>query len=231
VASFLAAWTDSSATADDDPDRATVYRWMQGTLPKNEDLLIRLSVLLDVDPFALLTIVDQDVETALDQMLEIVQRSSSKPAPLQLLRNFLGRQKEWPPEALAKRHFECCWHIQEFEHDPAVRSNFYAAVELTCDRIVSNRRPQLFHFAYRSPRFFAGRWLQYGIVACRGRAIDLWHINGHAERIEADIHEPARVKTWFGPGSITFRVASLHPFLLTRGSDEDDKSPAVVFPG
>ena len=231
IDAFLEGWTMFGMNGDDSVDKATVYRWRQGQLPKNDRLLLRLAANLNVDPFAILTIPENTIAKTIDDMLDFVQFGRSMPAPLKLARSFFGRQKEWPPECVARDHFKRSWCVHEFSHDPAIRANFYETVLLTGTDPAMEIRPQVFHFAFRNPRRFGDRWLQYGFVIRHGSGAGLWHINGHNEQLQfASALEPTRVETWFGPGPVVFRVASLHGFTLGTPSEKPAAGPALQFP-
>lgn len=73
--------------------------------------------------------------------------------------------------------------------------------------------PQAFHFAFRQPGWFADRWLDYGFVVRTGREVRLLHINGKSESYKTrSLEEPTYVETFFGPSTVEFCIASLHPF-------------------
>lgn len=230
VSAFLDAWLANATDGDDSLDRATVYRWKNGQFPKNPQTFMRLAGTLDVDPFALLTIPDGNVAAAAEALLEVVQNDRGDPAPLQLARSFLGRREEWPPAFIAAFYFGRRWTTHEFVHDPNVRSNHYQAVELFGVQQCDTLRPQVFHFAFQSPRRFAGRWLQYGFIQRHGPRAQLWHIDGQYQQLEIPEQDaPTRVETWFGPGPAIFRVASLHHFDLEVASGTT--APALRFNG
>jgi hypothetical protein len=201
------------------------------TVPKNGRLFLRLSGVLDVDPFALITVSDADVLQAAEEVLRIVQNSIAPPPWLQFVHGFFGRQISWPPEDLASLYFGRPWHVGEFNHDPGIRAGYYARVLLR-HALEPPGRPQVFHFAYKHPSLFHARWLQYGLVRADGSSAVLHHIGGYTDRLRACApNEPVRVETWFGPGPAVFRIASLHPFTHSLAASEDDAGPALRFPG
>jgi transcriptional regulator with XRE-family HTH domain len=232
VSGILDAWTATSSDPDDTIDKATVHRWLTGQMPKSQERLMRLAAALDVDPLALLTITGEDIDTAVDSLLDIVQNNSSKPAPLQLLRGFLGRLKSWPPDELVLPYFKKPWFIREFTHDPHIDANFYQLMEISSlEPKAPTCRPQVFHFAFQNPGGFAARWLEYGMVVRGGRQADLWHINGYRQStIYTDRVTPTHVETWCGPGPAIFRVASLHAFELTTAANPPGEG-VLRFPG
>lgn len=231
VDAFLDRWSAAGADGSDGLDQATAYRWMNGQLPKNSKRLLRLCAVMEVDPFALLAAPDGNIADAAEELLEFYQTRRPVHAALRFLRDFFGRQKEWPPQSIATDYFSRPWHNQEFTHDPGIRSNYYRRIELLSDMETEAKRPQVFHFAFRHPRMFGERWLQYGTVMRLGLKASLWHINGHTHEIMlSSFADPTPVMTWLGAGAAIFRVASLHAFSLVTAPTEEDDSPALVFP-
>lgn len=231
VGKFLEAWSRLSVDGEDEVDRATIFRWCQGQLPKNRQRLMRLAALLDVDPFALICISEGDIATAIDDILEFVQHGRAMPAPIQLAREFFGRRREWPPLVVARELVNRPWEIREIVHDPMLRMNYYAVFELASEEQQDRSRPQVLHFAFRDPNAFAGRWLQYGFVVRNGKQVELRHINGHHQVIalpRAD--DPVHVETYCGPGPGVFRVASLHRFSLRTLQERDAVEKVLRFP-
>ncbi len=229
VPGLLEAWaTSEQKILSDPPDRATIYRWMNGQLPRSASDLLSLCSLLDIDPFSILTAKDGDISNTIHWLLSSVQLRQWRQPSLSFLADLFGRQQAWPPLSLAEDYYGRPWHIEEFEHDPTKRALYYACIELSAsaERPLA---PQVFHFAFHSPGVFGERWLQYGFIERYQDTVRLVHINGHTETYEAQVlGEPSRVETWFGPGHAVFRVASLHPFELAVSNTVDGKR--VRFP-
>lgn len=221
-------WRELRPTVKE-PSDSTFFRWMNGEqLPKNSETLMALASVLDVDPIALLVVEKGETHTVLDDLLEIVQNREFIPSPLSFVKPFLQRQKIWPPPIFAKQHYKRPWEEQPFNHDPAIRSNFYQVISL---RGENSSRAQVFHFAYHQPGLYGARWLQYGAVVRYERTAFLWHINGHTEERELrGIDEPALVDTWFGPTETRFKIASLHPFKLSKLASWRGDKPPMRFP-
>jgi hypothetical protein len=233
VDAFLGHWSSVSPQVDNPPDRATLYRWMRGRiLPKSSDTFLRLAGLLDVDPFALIAVPPGEMLAAADEILRMVQSFAGAPPWLHFVHGFFGRQKVWPPRDLASVYFARPWCLQEFTHDPALRSNYYARVLLRHSLKPPDRRPQVLHFAFKHPALFHARWLEYGLVRVNGASAVLHHISGYTDRLDLTSPDEAlRVETWFGPGPALFSVASLHPFELGLAAPEDAGARALRFPG
>lgn len=229
VMAILGELIDRSSDGDSRINKATVHRWMKGQLPKNSERLLTLAGLLDVDPFALLSADEADVSALADNMLEIVQHENATPAPLQMLRGFFGRQKEWPPQEIASTFFNRDWHTRDFEHTPQTRKNFYQVIELVGH--ASHETPQVFHFAFQSLGRFSARWLEYGFVMRNGPKDTLRHIFGFSRhKAIVDAEQPVSVATWFGEGAATFRVASLHEFEINLSSEDFSPARHLEFP-
>jgi len=229
VPAFLDAWVQGSEDGNDTIDKTTVHRWMNGQLPKNAKRFMRLAGVLDVDPFALLAVDERLVSAAAETMLEVVQHENGTPAPLQMLRGFFGRIKEWPPADLAADHYGRAWTTHEFRHEARERRNVYQAVEIIGKPI--SMRPQVFHFAFRSDGRFSSRWLQYGFVMRRGKTDVLRHIFGYSQRLPVAVPgAPIRVNTWFGEGAATFKIASLHAFSVSLLPDTLTGGDVLEFP-
>jgi hypothetical protein len=222
----------SAWRGDDVPDRSTIERWEKGQLPRNSDRLLQLAACLDVDPIAILDLPTGNIEIVAERMMNMVQGVVGSPASLKFSRQLLGRLRHWPPADLACEYYGRNWFAREFQHDASIRQNYYETMEIIGEPAKDGARPQVFHFAFRHPRRFAGRWLQYGFVRIDGRRVSLWHIDGHNERYDrASLSEPARIRTWLGPSSVTFRIASLHDFELTTLTGREPTGPTVTFPG
>ena len=209
---------------------STIYRWTRGQLPRTGDDLLRLAGLLDVDPFALLTLDRGPVDRAIDRLLSSFQGKRGK--RLDFVHEFVGRQAQWPPGRVAQEHFGRGWCRATFQHDPAERANYYAVIRLDGELQRDLERPQTYHFAFRQPGRFANRWLGYGHVIRMGSNVRLFQISGHAEACAADgPKSPTLVETFFGPGPAEFCVASLHRFTAAAGPAEEISSRRVRFPG
>lgn len=214
---------------DESPDRSTVYRWINGTsLPKTDSDYLHLCSLLDIDPFALATTAGNDVEAVADEVLRVMQFDTPATSTFHFLRSFMGRQLQWPPRDIARVHFARDWHTKDFTHDPNVRANYYPRILL---QGTASEVPQVFHFAFRHESAFLGRWLEYGFVRSYGTLINLQHIDGRTDHMSiSSREEPVPVETWFGPGPVQFRVASLHSFSLRLETRDSDRGKAVRFP-
>jgi hypothetical protein len=222
---FLAHW---SGLFPEVPDRASLHRWIKfGTLPRSFDDYLGLCVALDVDPVCLLVAEHEDTSRAIEHLLSAVQIERWRQPALRFLADFFGRQKLWPPPGFARAHYGRDWHVAEISHDPKVRANYYATIELKGSAEVYGTRPQVVHVAFRIPGFFRERWLEFGAVQRFGEEVGLFHINGYTQSCAAAPPEPALVETWFGPGPAVFRLASLHPFSAMLV----DRPAPLRFPG
>lgn len=231
IAELQDRWVQSPAQVDRDaavPHRSTMHRWSTGKVPRTSDDLLRLCGVLDIDPLCLLTLPQADPDLAIEKLMSAYVHGRWQPPALEFLAEFLGRRSAWPPQGLARRYFGRDWYTAELEHDPARAANFYATFRIAA----AGEGPFVYHVAFRHSRLFARRWLQYGFVVRHGLAVRLRHINGHVDTYEApSLASATLVQTWFGPGSVCFRVASLHPFALTLDPPGPVEGEAVRFPG
>ena len=216
---------------DRPPDRATVYRWLDGGFPRGQAHYLQLCKLLDVDPFCLLQPGRDDPIGTANRLIYAFQNDHWKPrAAITFIKSFMGRQPAWPPADIAQTHFCRPWHTVDFEHKG--NKSEYAVIRLESPRQTQAARPQVFHFAFRHHSYFGGRWLQYGLVIRGDADVRLVHINGHIQRYA--VHEPVEpthVETYFGDGPAIFRVASLHSFTLdVAGAGSAEAGRCVRFP-
>lgn len=237
VEQLLDAWHELAAdnrtvSAKPIPDRSTIYRWLNtGSLPRSKEHLMGFCRLLDIDPLCVLEASDNETEKALEYLLVSLQLEHWKQPALEFLAEYFGRQKSWPPPSIAKHNFGRSWYTAEIEHDPKIKSLFYAKVRISGNKKVYTVRPQVYHIAFCSPGFFWDRWLQYGLIVRHRDQLNLYHINGHNQAVQTfDVDKPFHFETWFGPSRTTFRLASLHPFQAELDGDFDIGDDPLRFP-
>ena len=213
------------------PDRATFYRWRNGELPGSPHQLMRLCGLLDADPLSVLSFPSGEEAPVIQRIYRSFWSNQwGELRTLSFLPEFFGHHTSWPPQAIAAHFYNRTWSLQEFSHDPNIKSNFYPRIEINGDTRVHEKLPQVFHFAYRQPSVFAKRWIQYGYVSRYLNSVMLVNITGDIQRYEApSVKHPTNVETWFGPGHADFRVASLHTFSLSVQFDGVDNGLKVRF--
>lgn len=236
IEQLLDAWHELAVAKGDSektiPDRSTIYRWLNtGSLPRSKAHLMDLCRLLDIDPVCLLEAADSETEKALEYLLVSLQLEHWKQPALSFLSEYFGRQRSWPPPAVAKGYFNRDWYTTEIEHDPKVAALFYGKIRISGSQDVYSKRPQVYHIAFCSPGFFWDRWLQYGLVIRHDGVLQLYHINGHNQTVSHfDEGLPFHFETWFGPSRTVFRLASLHPFQAELDSDFDIGDDPLRFP-
>lgn len=214
------------------PHRSTMHRWSTGQVPRTASDLLRLCGVLDIDPLCLLTLPQADPDLAIEKLMSAYVHGRWQPPALEFLTEFLGRRAVWPPQALARRFFGRDWYTAELEHDALRAANFYATFRILAAGEGAGEGPFVYHIAFRHSHLFARRWLQYGFVVRHGVNVRLRHINGHVDTCEVpSIGSPTLVQTWFGPGSVCFKLASLHPFALDLAPSGTLVERAVRFPG
>lgn len=225
IPDLLAQWDQNASL-----HRSTVYRWIKGSLPQSTDDMLRLCSILDVDPFALVTPTGSDFTVSAHSLIYAYQNDHWKPA-LAFMKYFLGRRQDWPPRDLVRTHFGRDWHVTDITHEASAEVNLFATFEIQRGSEQNESHPHVCHFAYRNPISFGGRWLHYGFIQQYDEEVKLVHINGQfASYRKASASEPALVQTYFGPSPAEFRIASLHPFQVTRCTTPEQAMPSVRFP-
>lgn len=227
ISELQAKWDNNGG-----PDRTTIYRWRKGALPRSSGDYLKLCGLLNVDPFALLTVNDDDATDAIDRLLTVSDDiSPSIPPAFSFARNFFGRQREWPPTKAMNQYYQNFkWHRMEFKHEAKGYKNYYKQliIKPANEHFESL---QVFHFAFRHPALFGKRWLQYGFIKRLLHKGSLIQVNGYRESIDiASLSSPIPVETHFGEGPAIFQIASIHPFYL---EELNSKFPTkcLRFPG
>ncbi len=213
------------------PSASSYYRWISGALPKSSEHLWKLARVLDVDPTGLLE-VEKIHENEINSLIRMFQIDMwGHNSAVSYLKDFLGRQAVWPNAEYLQKYFSGRrWFTADFVHDAAVNKNFYQMVALASCDVAERQTVRTFHIAFRQESLFAGRWLQYGIIIRTPDKVVLLHINGDLQSYRpGGPMEPSRFETFFGPESVTFRVACLHDFTLEVLSSQAPALEAVRF--
>lgn len=223
VTGLMEDWDEryGDGTGEDVPARSSFFRWRKGALPRTDVELLKWAALLDLDPAAL-------IEMPTSRFKAMVEAVAAKFAFGRLDKAFdayVGRMITpspfWPPDDMVRPAYGNAWHVVELAHDPKVRKDFTACIEIASpgwDGIA----PRAFHFAYRRSVPDAMFWTPYGTVIRDETTVRLFHSSAPPEEKPApEIGLPARVGTYFGLGAAEFRIACLHPFEARVGPDVD----------
>ncbi len=235
VAQILDAWAQCASGLPKAeaivPDRSTIYRWIDGGVPRTADRLLRFCGILNVDPFAVMQFPEGYASSAA-QILTSHITGVWRPAAMHFLTEFVGHKTIWPPTAIARQYYQRDWRCLDFIHSGEGRVNFFGAFLITPQSSVDPEMPQVFHFGFRQPNLFAERWLEYGYVQCRHTQVRLMHMNGDAQVYErSSLDEPIHVETHFGSRPVEFRVASLHGFETELDETPQETDQRVRFEG
>lgn len=227
VEDLQSAWDTLGKCLRRTPSRATVFRWINGNLPRNRCDFLVFCGLLDLDPMAMLCLPDGREAEAVHHLSRSFWLNSWKQPALGFLTEFFGHHADWPPKLLSRRYFRRDWTICEFEHKADVDVNYYGTIEVSACPFSHG---QTFHFAYSQRSAVISPWIQYGFVERRDCSVRLFNYNGRFDRcVCASKHDPCVIQTWFGPSPSTFRVASLHPFKLKLLHSDESRACKVVF--
>lgn len=223
---------------DKPPHRVTVWRWINnpsGPFPKHADAILALAGALDLDPMALWDMEDDEFRRRVHTFaVAIVRRRwKDQDRTFMFLEQMLDCAGEWPADRLARHYYRRPWVVRNVSHDARRQRNYYGHF-LIAPETLSERAPQLWHFAFRDApaRGIRGMngWYVYGSVEAYGEKITLRNYNGKVSRCALKSSGgPFVVETWFGQGSADFRIASLHSFQLSMPERALRTIPRVRF--
>lgn len=196
------------------PDRTSIWRWHSGKPLKTKENLLSFAGALDLDPFALWTMTDDEFHALCSKVVQALREgkwSSNVHPSLKYVKEFIGPTNEWPPEDIARRYYRRTWKTKPFQHTPASdRPNYFAKIALTAGPPPGGDLNQVWHFAWSEP-LDPPIWRPYGFIRLDAERVRLYHFGGYV------VERPARrsqivVETWFGQEAADFLIASLHPF-------------------
>ena len=222
---LIERWPENSSP----PDRTTLWRWLKGKPLGSAEKMLGLAVALDVDPFALIQTTKRDFALLCNRLAQSISKSGDDPlGPEQKwILDFIAPRKDWPPDL--PKYFRREWSIAPFQHNADKGRNYYQKLAITA----APRKcaePQIWHFAFRDPAAILPVWNPYGVLERTADHISLYHIRGHSASVAIPSDTVTfLVETWFGPRPAQFRVASLHPFILTL-REIANGTPCVRFP-
>jgi hypothetical protein len=194
-------------------DRATIYRWLANGLPSQADDIFGFAALLDVDPIALINIDQEYIHEQFGRERRWFRLNRPKKTEMRALWSIYIADAGWPNQPLAETYYARRWCVSDFANDPAQIANVYAAVILTHTEEPGLELPRTYHFAYRRVGVSDRMWRPYGTVIAYGSEIvRITESGGYQGATRTG--PPVRVETYFGPGPVEFRVASLHDFEL-----------------
>ena len=192
-------------------NRATLYRWLRQGIPSREDDIYGFSAALGVDPVAILNLSREFVERTFSKERLWFQLNAVSRSPLAPLWLLYRPSPSWPNTEITHRYYGHAWHTLDFDHDPQVRANVYAAVKMTTDATAP--LPRVYHFAYRGTNARDSMWRPYGsVIRFSAKTVLVSESGDYQEDTLARSADFCVAETHFGEGPAEFRVASLHPF-------------------
>lgn len=235
-----------SLELDSQPHRKTILRWAQAAknLPKSPQRLLALGQALDIDPFLLLHI-DSDIIESVCALASWNMTWGSVHKALAFMNGLFALTPEyWPPQEIAD-YFDDHWYLLDFVHDPSIKRNYYKRFQIQAeifyqgdgqiDQKETHRNPQAWYLAYRDISLRSGvpeaktYWRPFGILKLEQEQIELLHLTGLIQKPEHKADQGRFIfETFYGQGAHEFRVASLHPFELLD-ADENSSLPVVRF--
>jgi len=210
----------------------TVWRWITGrtSLPIGE--ILPLAGALDVDPTALFECSAHEFEmlclSLLQEMAAPDHTELSK--SVRWAYDLIAPCMLWPPKRLANRYFQREWHLFDFKHHCTSKQNVFQRILIAAAPRV-HLEPQVWHFAFKETGALRSIWRPYGVLLRDRGWLRLFHCRGSLFEWEIDPStETIYVETWFGTGTATFRVASLHQFRAELLEEWDGKDECLRFP-
>jgi hypothetical protein len=195
-------------------DRATIYRWLTHGLPTKQDEVYGFAAAIGVDPIILLDF-DEILQGKFEREKHLFMKNIPQRAILAPFWSMYRPASIWPVERLTIDYFDSNWVVREFNHDPRLRSNYYAAVYLHDRKDAGPAIPVAYHFAYRRIGARDNLWRPYGVVIGFDSNVILVAESGYQQKIfDHRSKLCVVVETFFGPGPASFRVASMNNFDL-----------------
>lgn len=208
-------------------NRSTLHRWCNGTVTPRPDYLFEVAGLLDVDPLVILMPAPDSFRDGFLLFHEAPSLANfgDDAALLATLVGTLRSRPTWPRDDFSRQFFGRNWVRRFVEHDRKTRADYYERFTI---RFAEGVGDKVVHFAWKGPR---GRsWSPYGFVAVTPASLNLYSYDGSASNCPIDgAVESIAVETWFGSGSASFCLASLHPFEVLVGDDGESSDPTVRF--
>lgn len=197
--------------------RQTIQEWLKHGAPEVPGHLFSFCRELDVDPFCLLSLEDEDFivqQFAVERLRYL--RGTERNNSLRAFWELTAAKETWPMNAKARTYFNRDWTVQDVGHRPEeydlpAPEGGYARLHL---EVPDGPAHRVFHFAWKRAGAPDVAWQHYGFVVQRG---------GQVIRVDSSAVQPSAhivtgaisfTETWFGVGGADFRVASLHPFRI-----------------
>jgi transcriptional regulator with XRE-family HTH domain len=216
------------------PNRATIWRWLNGKPSVSPGVVFAIAGAFDIDPCALFEITPRSYASLCRALVRNIGTNRAYPLTqdLQWLASFVVPREDWPCNDVPLQYFKRPWTVHSFRHTAKHARNFFQKLSLTAPPRGCGE-PQVWHFAFRDQAPSSLLWIPYGIVERTAQEIALFHYHARGYSTRVDIPCDAKtftVETWLGPGPAEFRVASLHEFALALGDQVDLTAPCVRFP-
>lgn len=197
-------------------NRGTIYRWLQEGFPTKKEDVLGFAALLDVDPVALLQIDDEFVRLHFGRERRLFQLGALSRSRLGVLWALYMPGASWPDSSIARSYYGRDWTRCEYIHPAEEIKNTFACFNLNPMKQDTSNAPWVAHFSYRRISARDGMWRPYGTVIRIGRNLQLISESGDTREITLSAcPSQVPVETYFGPGAVEFRVASIHHFDMT----------------
>lgn len=235
IAGIVDAWRNSK-TSENARAETAIYGWLNEGLPRQIDTVLELFGILDLDPLAALDLEKSGIlKNFRDLRLHFLMSRAYGGGRYRAFDPLFALYYPgitWPSSDHLRHRYQHDWHTVDFDHHPDKNdSGRYAAVSVEFGDEVRRTTPAALHIAYKHGQATDDLWRPYGSIVHRlGRNL-LFHENGYRQEQEWPSFGIIRFETYYGPSPLHFRLASVHPFKVSKIEVPSRLSQPLRFPG
>lgn len=231
---LTAAWEEKADEQSAFPkprQRSTIYRWLVEGIPfkrsfskkdQNHDFQIfALCSLLDVDPLAILDYRKNGYFSHFSKFRTLFYYGFQELDGFAHLIEMYRPDDVWPSENIARIFYGRLWFSHQFANADSWKFSDYLLVKVNFYSPIYNR-PRAVHIAYRRLGVSDTMWRYYGTVLLREGIIELYSESGDFQSMGQAIEDEIKFRTYYGGGSVEWKIASLHDFHIAQKFPCDD---------
>lgn len=230
---FVKAWKEKSGEAR---GATVVYDWIKNGLPNQAGTVLDFFGMLDIDPLAALDFDRSQILTKFAELrygfLMAKVFSSDRFRSFEPLFELYYPGPTWPNAERLRQHYRHDWHTVEFAHQPEKNDGGrYAAISIEFSEDVPPSCPLAIHIAYQHGLSRDDLWRPFGSIVHRLGQNHLFHENGHRQEEAWSSFGTMRFETYYGPSPVSFKLASVHPFSVSKIEVPSRLIKPLQFPG
>lgn len=196
-------------------DRSSIYRWLDKGMPSSLDALFGFCGVLNIDPISILDFEKSGILKNFGKLRRSFQLGLKASSSYKALWEMFVPGPNWPSNTIAENYYGRPWHIVDFAHDSREITNVYALLNIMLPMRTEEFSPVVFHIAYRRKGALDAMWRPFGSIISVFNSTKLISESGDFQEMPMErAEEKVLVETFLGPGSVDFRLASLHRFDL-----------------